>query len=341
MVPVLPPLPSGPFSVATGRELGLTSRQMRTPALFKPTRGVRALAPPDDVVDRARAVGLVLPRGAAFSHLTAARLHGLPLSYAMEEDTRLHVIHDIDAAQIRRAGVAGHRALHPRARELIDGLPIVGLADTWVDLGELVGRGKPVGLDDLIVAGDACATALRSTAPLRIALAKRIRPRGKKILLEALDYMVVGSWSPRETQCRLMFVRAGLPEPRPNVPIFASWNPRVLLGFGDLTWRIELADGRVIKVIGEYQGEQFHASDTQRLHDAVRAKGFEDDGWLVREIWSKDVATTQARQETVRRFAEDLLVPVEDLDLRAAEPRFFSRHAIELAFQRDAGRWGQ
>jgi hypothetical protein len=333
-----PHVPSSPFSVAVGRESGLTDWQLRTPALFKPTRGVRTLAPPEGLVDRSRAVGLVLPPGAAFSHLTAAQLHGLPLSYAMEEDTRLHVIHDIEAAQIRRAGVVGHRALHPRETRSVDGLPVVGLADTWVDLGELVGRGKPVGIDDLIVVGDACATVLKTRAPLRAALAKRIRPRGKKTLVEALEYIRVGSWSPRETTCRLMFVRAGLPEPELNQPIFASWNPRLLLGYGDLVWRIELPDGRVIKVIGEYQGKEFHESDEQRAHDEARRELFEADDWLVLEIWHADVDSTQARRETVRRFARELLVPFESLDLHAAEPRFFSRHAMELAFQRNASR---
>lgn len=319
----------------------MTDWHLRAPALFRPTRGVRTVTPPVSLVDRARAVHLVLPPGAAFSHLTAAQLHALPLSYAMEEDQRLHVIHDIAAPQIRRAGVVGHRGLHQRQTGMTEGLPVVGLADTWVDLGELVGRGKPVGLDDLIVVGDACATVLRSRAPLRAALAKRVRPRGKKTLSEALECVRVGSWSPRETTCRLMFVRAGLPEPRLNHPIFASWNPRLFLGYGDLVWHFELTNGRVIKVIGEYQGEAFHARDDQRARDEARGMRFADDGWIVLEIWNADVSSTQARRETVKRFAKELLVSVEGLDLHAAEPRFFSRHAMELAFQRDAGRWGR
>lgn len=329
-------LPSAPFSVSTGRALGLTPWQLRAPALARPTRGVRTVAPPEALADRARAVHVVLPPGAAFSHLTAAQLQGLPLSYAMEEDTRLHVVHDIEAPQIRRVGVVGHRALHPRETGSVDGLPVVALADTWVDLGELVGRGKPVGLDDLIVAGDACATLLGSRAPLRAALAKRVRPRGKRTLVEALEYIRVGSWSPRETICRLMFVRAGLPEPELNQPIFASWDSSLLLGYGDLVWHFQLPNGRVVKVIGEYQGEEFHGSDEQRRHDAARRRPFERDGWLVLEIWNAHVASPEGRQETVRRFARKLLVPVESLELQAAEPRFFSRHAMELAYQRQS-----
>src|SRR6476619_2642648 len=152
----------------------------------------------------------------AFSHVTSAQLQGLPLSYALEADDRLHVCRPIDTTHLRRSGVVGHRALHPRSATLAHGLPVIGLADTWVDLGELVGRGKPMGLDDAIVIGDACAKALKSVSPLRRALARPVRPPGKRLLTEALSLIRVNSWAPRETQARIMFVRGGRPEPTPN-----------------------------------------------------------------------------------------------------------------------------
>lgn len=327
--------PSGPFTLATGREHGLTDKQLRAAGLHTPTSGVRMIAPPDGLVEQARAISLVLPRGAAFSHVTAARLHGWPLSYAMEEDTRLHVIDRIDRPHLRRAGLVGHRALHPRAIVTVHGLPVVGAADTWVDLGELVGRGKPVGLDDLIVAGDAAATLLGGVAPLRVAIERRIRPRGKMTLLEALEWIRVGAASARETVCRLMFVRAGLPEPRLNRPIFASWDATLLLGIGDLVWEITRDDGSVKRLVGEYQGAEFHSSQDQRRRDGIRSEGLLRDGWPVQEIWNEHVNSTQARHGTVTRFARELEFPRDDLDLQAAEPRFFSRHAMELAMQRD------
>jgi hypothetical protein len=332
----MPSLPPGPFSLATARGIGLTSRQLRSSTLSQPTRGVRAVSPPESLVERARAVALVLPQDAAFSHLTAAQLHGWPLSYAMEADTRLHVIHDIEAPQIRRAGVVGHRAFHPREKVNVDGLPVVALADTWVDIGELVGRGKPVGLDDLVVAGDAAATVLASVAPLRSALERRVRPRGKRTMLEALPCIRIGSASARETVCRLMFVRAGLPEPMLNHPIYASWDPELLLGVGDLVWEIPQEDGSVRRLVGEYQGVEFHSSPERRRHDDRRARGLTGDGWPVQEIWNEHVNSTLSRHETVRRFARELGWPLEALDLHATEPRFFSRHAMDLAMQRAA-----
>jgi hypothetical protein len=199
------------------------------------------------VIERAEALACVLPASAAFSHTTSAQLHGLPLSYAREADERLHVIHRIDRPHLRRANVVGHRAVHARAVTTLHGLRVVGLADTWVDLGELVGRGKPMGLDD-----------------------SGTHPGGLMV------------------SARIMFVRAGLPEPLPNQAIFASWNPEVLLGYGDLVWRIDLPDGRKVRLIGEYQGAEFHSGAMQQRHDTLRCTRLEDDGWVVIEKWALD-----------------------------------------------------
>ncbi|NUO91847.1 MAG: hypothetical protein HOQ18_13645 [Dermatophilaceae bacterium] len=257
------------------------------------------------------------------------------MSYALEADDRLHVCRPIETTHLRRRGVVGHRALHPRTITRAHGLPVVALADTWVDLGELAGRGKPMGLDDAIVIGDACATALKSISPLRRALAGRVRPRGKKLLTEALELIRVNSWSPRETQARIMFVRGGLPEPNPNQPVYASWNPNVLLGIGDLVWQFDLPDGRKIRLIGEYQGAEFHSAAGQRARDQARGRRFTSDGWTIIEIWAADMAGASARWALVRRFAHELGVPESALTLQDTHPHFFSRHAIDAAIARE------
>ena len=75
----------------------------------------------------------------------------------------------------------------------MEGLPVVAPADTWADLGEFVGPGRPVGLDDLIVAGDAVANLLGGTEPLRRAVERRVRPRGKVTLTYAIPRI---GWAP-------------------------------------------------------------------------------------------------------------------------------------------------
>ncbi|MEO7448241.1 MAG: hypothetical protein ABI336_08195 [Humibacillus sp.] len=303
-------------------------------AFFRPTKGVRTRRRPDTIGERAAAVVPVLAADAAFSHVTAGALHGLPLSFGMELDERLHVLGPLDSRRMRRPGIVAHRALHPRETTTVDDLRVVGLADTWVDLGELVGRGKPAGLDDLIVIGDAVATRLKSVHPLRMALLRRVRPRGKATLLEALDEIRVGSASPRETLARLMFVRCGLPEPALNEPVLDAVG--VLLGVADLLWEEQL-------VAGEYQGEEFHGSPEQRVKDARRTRRLQRGaGVSVEEIWRADMQSSAARRECVLRFASALGVARTSLDLSRADPRFFSTHAIDLAIQRQmerAARW--
>jgi hypothetical protein len=165
-----------------------------------------------------------------------------------------------------------------------------------------------------------------------------VRPRGKRTLLEAYEEIRVGSASAGETVARLLLVRGGLPEPLLNEPIFASWDPERLLAFGDLVWRIPLPDGRVIKVVGEYQGELFHSSPEQRVRDERRADGLGDDDWVVEDIWKGDVGVDAARRDTVARFATALEVPHDQLRLSEVGWRFLSTHAMELALQRQMRR---
>jgi hypothetical protein len=243
----------------------------------------------------------------------------------MESDDRLHVIAPIEEGRMRRPGIVGHRALHPREVVQANGLSVVGLADTWVDLGELIGPGKPVGLDDLIVVGDAIAARLGSVIPLATALARRVRPRGKLTLVEALAEIRVGARSPRETLTRLMLTRCGLPEPELNQAVISSTGE--LLGVADLLWKEE-------RVVGEYQGLEFHDDQEQRDHDQIRFEGFAADAWQVEEVWRDDMVDTCARRACVVRFAEALRFDVSALLLSNAEPRFFSRHVMDLALQR-------
>ena len=322
-------------------ELGFHRRVLALPlsVLGADSERVRRLQVPEPVIDEAllaqcRAAFPVLPASSAFSHVTAARLLGLPLSYAIAEDVRLHAMRPIAHAQTRIDGIVGHRFHHPREMVTVDGMQVVCPADTWVDMGELVGRGRPVGLDDLIVLGDACATRLGAVEPLRVALGRRTRPRGKRTLQEALGLIRFGSASPMESVVRVMFVRAGLPEPLLNEPVHASDGSGRLLGFGDLVWKIHRPGKKPVKVIGEYQGEEFHASDEQREHGKHRRRGFERDGWTVQEIWKSDVSDDQARRALVERMAWSLRVPADELRLSEVSPRFFSQHAIDVAIQR-------
>ena len=72
--------------------------------------------------------------------------------------------------RVRRRGVVGHCGLFARDVVDVDGIPVTNLADTWVDMGELIRPGVPLGLDDLVIMGDAVADRLGSITPLVEAL---------------------------------------------------------------------------------------------------------------------------------------------------------------------------
>ncbi|MEW1954817.1 hypothetical protein [Terrabacter sp. NPDC080008] len=270
---------------------------------------------PTTDVERARAFAVAAGTDFAFSHVTAAQLLGIPLPYAVEEDCRVHIVTSTAANRIRRPEVVGHRGLETREVLEVDGLPVVAPADTWADLGEFVGPGKPVGLDDLIAAGDAVANLVGGTAPLRRAVERRVRPRGKVTLTYAIPRIRPKSWSPMETRSRLMVVRAGLPEPVHNADILSpsgEW-----LGCGDLVWEEQ-------KVVGEYQGVEFHTRLKDRARDGIRRARAERGGWAVVEVTAKDVFDRECRARKLREFAGHLGVNPHLLDVSAAEPQFFA-----------------
>jgi hypothetical protein len=138
-------------------------RWLRSGRLWTPTRGVRAYERPSCLVDRLRVFAVAAPGDFAFSHVTTALLLGIPLPIEVEADARVHVMMRTPRNRERRRDVVGHRGLETRRMVHVEGLPVVAPADTWADLGELVGAGKPLGLDDIIVAGDVAARLAGST----------------------------------------------------------------------------------------------------------------------------------------------------------------------------------
>jgi hypothetical protein len=301
--PVLPDaMRTRPFTVAELRDAGLPRSRLRHPGLHLPTRSVRSVAPVDTVLDRAIAFAAALPGDCAFSHATAALILGLPLPQRFEAQTALDVMRPSHHTPIRRRGCVGHRGLETRMVVEASGLRVVAPVDTWVDLGELTLRGLTV--DDLVVAGDVVVGRLRpGDPPLSDAVASRSRPRGASGLVRAAALVRPGSRSPMETRSRLMFHRAGFPEPEVNSVVRDAQGGWLLEG--DLVWRQH-------RVIGEYQGAH-HASIKRRSADSSRASSVEEHGWRVLEIFADDVLAGARRRACLTRFARAMRLDVADL----------------------------
>jgi hypothetical protein len=292
--PALPrSLASRPFTVAEGREAGLRLPELRSTRLHAPTQGVRTASVPTTVRERAAAFAVGMPEDAAFSHVSAAQLLRLPLPCGLEPQVLLDVTRPSCGSQVRRKGCRGHRGLERREVIGLGGLRVVGLADTWCDLGEL--DAQMMGVDDLVIIGDVVVNQPEpgGHAALRAALDARSRPRGKARLTEALFLVRVGSRSPMETRSRLMFHRAGFPEPALNADVFDAHGGWLLEG--DLVWHQH-------RVIGEYQGAD-HASRKRRSADSARTGLAGDEDYTVIEIFAEDVFGRVRRRTLLRRFA--------------------------------------
>ena len=322
---VLPSALTGrPFTVREARATGLRYDQVRRAPLHAPTWAVRCHEEPDSLPARAAAFACGLPDDIAFSHVTAARIWELPLPARLElDDADLDVIRDSARERIRRRGCRGHRGLECRDLVVHGGVRVVGLADTWVDLGEVIGRG--LGLDDLVVAGDSVARQIEMQqlaeavgAPIGVgqpsssgaalladALAARVRPRGKAMLVQALPLVRAGSRSAMETRSRLMFRRAGFPEPELNADVFDAHGGWLLEG--DFVWRRH-------RVVGEYQGSD-HSSRKRRSADASRATVAEANDYQVLEIYAEDVFGGARRRACLHRFARALELDPGDLTI--------------------------
>jgi hypothetical protein len=296
--PVLPETwRTRPFTVGELRDAGLPPSRLRHSALHLPTRSVRSARPVVTVAERAAAFAKALPEDVAFSHGTAALLLGLPLPGRFEGSVVLDVMRDSSRTPIRRKLCAGHRGLESRTVVEVAGLRVVAARDTWCDLGELVCRGLTI--DDLVVAADEVLNRLGpDAATLEEALAQRCRPRGSKSLEEAVARARPGVRSPMESRTRLMFVRAGFPEPEVNAEVLDAHGGWLLEG--DLLWREQ-------RVIGEYQGAD-HASIKRRSADASRATVAEAEGYRTLEIFAEDVYRGARRRACLTRFARALLL---------------------------------
>ncbi len=295
------PRPKGfvdrPFTVQSAAALGLTRAQVRGMQVDAPTAGLRVPGTPPSVEALAAAYALVLPEPWAFSHVTAARLHQLPLPTRWSRSEPLDVIRP-DGVTVRRPGVRPRTGLADRRLVSIRGLPVTDVASTWCDLA------SHLGVDDLVILGDAALgrqvgpRARLCVEDLRRVHEARAGGRGAKARARALELVRAGSESPGETRARLFFQRAGFPEPELNVDIGSAegWVARV-----DFLWARQ-------KVIVEYEGDHHRTDRAQWQWDIHRVRELEALGYRVVRMTAADL-TDPVRRSALLALLRSLLVP--------------------------------
>jgi len=295
-MPPRTPLPlelrGGPFTVAEGRELGQGEGRLRNAELSRPAYGVRLLGPAQGLTQLALATRLVLPDSSAFSHLSAARILGLPVARRWAATERLDVMGDTAAAIVRRAGCRGHRGLESRRVVTRRGLRVVSPEDTWCDLAS----DRAMSLDELIVLGDAAIHYRRGipSSQLAEAVHRRRGRRGSRLMAEALPHLRARSNSPMETRARLLFLRGGLPEPELNVVINDSDSGQ-WLSDSDFVWRKQ-------RVVAEFDGDHHRTDRLQWQNDVARCQNLQDDGWAFMQLTYASVMVQPRNSATVDRL---------------------------------------
>lgn len=271
------------FTVRQGRASGLTRRQLDSAAMARPFRGVRTIGVDyDDHVDKCRAYS-ALERGQhAFSHQSAAVIHGAPLPYwALPNDIHVAVFAPVKPPQM--IGVVGHelRAAGHRV-VVVNGLRVVAAEDAWAQLSAILPAEDLVVIGDWLVTGDEPHSHVPSTwslSDLDRAVRHHARRPGIRRLRQAFESVRFGPLSPQETRLRLILVGAGLPEP--------ELNHRVL-HHGRSVAMVDLAyPDRRIAI--EYLGDLHRTDRAVFREDVARRERLTEAGWDVVFLTADDL----------------------------------------------------
>lgn len=272
------PLSETPFRALDAERLGVPLSRLRASDLHRGVHGVRSTITPATTADLCRLFRERMPSTAFISHVTAAKLHGIPLPFRLKQDERTHISVPAPARAPHANGVLGHM-LQIESHELTvhEGLSVTTLIRTWLDLGTMLS------LHDLVAAGDHLIYwRLPQATPLDLAdaLNSRLDRRGRKLLAVALGLLNDRAESPPESILRVIVVQGGLPEPRINHEVSDR--------FGEFVARTDfIFDG--LKVVLEYQGDYHRTTKGQWRADMTRRSKLEALGWKVMELNADDL----------------------------------------------------
>ena len=295
------PLPSQlhgrAFSVAEATTADVSRSRTRAADLQAPFHGVRTAAGPLDLVSACRARLTRLPPVAAFSHVTAARLHTLPLPLRLARQQVLHVSVPVGKRAPEGRFTCGHQVVL-RAEDVDErhGIPSTTPARTFCDLASTLTLAELVAVGDHLVRRGAGTLTVDELAA---AVAGYPGRRGLVKLRRALDLLDEGSESPKESELRVVIIEAGLPRPECNASVFDAG--------GRFVARVDLSYAH-LKIAIEYEGDH-HRDKSRWRADLARRRRLEALGWVYLSVTQDDLTDPRAfltdlRMVLARRLAE-------------------------------------
>lgn len=286
------------FSVADALAVGVARNRLGAQDLvahFHGSRMLRQRHPESDtfaaerleLLERCAAYATVAPEGIRFSHGTAAQLHGIPVPGRLRR-APLDVAVPPESIQPRGKGIRGHR-IRDDGLVIVEGMPAVDAESAWLQLSPVLG------LDDLIIAGDALVRRKRplsSMERLTAAVELAAGQRGCRMARAALAGIRPGTDSPMESRIRLILVGAGLPEPVVGHAVID--HDGYFVGTPDLAYVAR-------RIAIEYEGD-VHRTDLRTFRsDIDRREAFERIDWRVLRVTGDHV---RQPRRLVARVAE-------------------------------------
>ena len=285
------PFTTGPFSVGAARAAGIGEGRLRNPGLVRPFWGVRAAAEAEDVLARCQAYLTRAHPAVFFSHLTAARLHGIRLPFRLLDDDVLDVAVPSPKRAQQARGIRGHK-LRLRTGDLVvhGGIPLTSAARTWCDIASLLNE------EELLAAGD---SLMWHRAPLtdieRIAAAVTAhRGSAAAALRRTLPELSDRSDSSPESAFRHRFALAGLPRPAVNLQLFDARGNSVAMP--DLSFP-------EFRESFDYEGDHHRTDAKTWQSDIQRVRRLAAIGWHHTRAGAADLADSR---EVISQLAADL-----------------------------------
>lgn len=284
------------FTTGEALALGLDPSRLRARDISHPYRGVNLASGSEPTfIQRCRAIVKVLPPGSFVSHSSAARLFEFPVGQGNESSIDVTVPAPHRAP--RRLHVVGHRVSLTGDEWMSSaGFAHSTACRAWLELAS-----SSLTLDEAITVGDYLVRArqtrrgfrpLATLHELRVAAENMVDRRGSRLIAAALNGIREGVDSPKETQLRLLLLRAGCPELVVNDPIFDEQGRVVVKP--DL--RI-----RGFRITLDYEGDHHRSSRRQWMRDVRRFRQLAGNDLVALRVVSDDL-----RPPGVHEFLADL-----------------------------------
>jgi len=257
------------FSVADAPEL--SRARLRGADLAAPFYGVRLPSGrPPTLLERCRARATRLPSSVFFSHLTAARLHGLPIPHGA--DDRLHISARAGSQAPRGKGVTGHVLTVADGDVIVSaGVSLTSAARTFHDLATVLPLSALVAVGDELLRRGITKDQLLSSV--------RAGGRGCRLVCRAAELLDEASESPKESELRVVLIEAGFPR--------LACNHVVRDEYGRFVARVDLAHPER-RIAVEYEGDH-HRDKRQWRQDLKRRRRLEALGWRYFSVTQADL----------------------------------------------------